>query len=66
LLKLALDVPQFIGVVERTLEAEQEQTLGIGVGNYPAGEIKLSARYENRKAISARITSTISRISPTL
>ena len=31
-MKLALDVPQPIGMVERMPEAEQEQTLGIGVG----------------------------------
>jgi hypothetical protein len=53
-------------MVERMSEAEQEQTLGVGVCGYPAGEIKHSTRYENRKAISAEITSAISRISPTL
>jgi|GEM_PF-5940475 hypothetical protein len=44
--------------------ADQEQMARIVVGSYPASEIKLSAKYENSKAISARIASTVSRISP--
>jgi hypothetical protein len=43
---------------------EQEQMARIVVGSYPASDIKLSAKYENSKAISASIVSTISRISP--
>ena len=64
-IKLALAVPQSIGMVERTFEAGQEQILGVGISAYPPGVIKHSTMYENRKAISTRITKSIRRISPT-